>query len=100
MLLGGYVGNEQAEFGQKALRLPAKAAPEAAVRVVSRYASERELGEAFGTWLARVGGAREVAEGLRDLDEFPDPEDNPDFYVDYGETGPYEAEVGDSECAV
>ncbi len=100
MLLGGYVGNEQAEFGQKALRLPAKAAPEAAVRVVSRYATEREFGEAFGTWLARVGGAREVAEGLRDLDEFPDPEDNADFYVDYGETGPYEAEVGDSECAV
>jgi sulfite reductase beta subunit-like hemoprotein len=100
MLLGGYVGNEQAEFGQKALRLPAKAAPEAAVRVVSRYATEREFGEAFGTWLARVGGAREVAEGLRDLDEFPDPEDNADFYVDYDETGPYEAEVGDSECAV
>ncbi len=27
MLLGGYVGQEQAEFGDKALRLPAKAAP-------------------------------------------------------------------------
>ena len=100
MLLGGYVGNEQAEFGQKALRLPAKAAPEAAVRVVSRYATEREFGESFGTWLARVGGAGEVARDLADLDEFPTPEDNGDFYVDFGETGPYQAEVGDSECAV
>ena len=31
MLLGGHVGNERAEFGSKALRLPAKAAPAAAV---------------------------------------------------------------------
>ncbi|MCP4434361.1 MAG: nitrite/sulfite reductase [Actinomycetia bacterium] len=100
MLLGGYIGNEQAEFGRKALRLPAKSAPEAAVRVIGRYANEREVGEAFGTWLERVGGATTVAQGLSDLDVFPTPEDNEDFYVDYGETGPYEAEVGDSECAV
>ena len=99
MLLGGYIGNEQAEFGQKALRLPAKAAPEAVVRVVARYAAEREYGEAFGQWLQRAGGAKAVAEGLADLDEFPTPDDNPDFYVDYGETGPYEAVVGESECA-
>lgn len=100
MLLGGYVGEERIEFGAKALRLPAKAAPEAAVRVVGRYATERELGETFQGWLARVGGAAAVAEGLKDLDEFPTPEENPDFYVDYGETGPYVKSVGDSECAV
>ncbi len=100
MLLGGYVGDEKIEFGAKALRLPAKAAPEAAVRVVGRYAGERELGETFQAWLARVGGAKAVAEGLKDLDEFPTPETAPEFYVDYGETGPYEKELGESECAV
>ena len=46
-----------------------------------------------------MGGAPAVAEGLRDLDTFPAPEDGPDFYVDYDETGPYEVAVGDSECA-
>ncbi len=100
MLLGGYVGDERIEFGAKALRLPAKAAPEATVRVVGRYASEREFGETFQAWLARVGGASAVADGLRDLDEFPTPETGPEFYVDYGETGPYEKELGESECAV
>jgi len=100
MLLGGYVGEEQIEFGAKALRLPAKAAPQAVVRVVGRYAAEREFGESFQAWLARVGGAKEVAAGLKDLDEFPTPEVNPDFYVDFGETGPYEKAIGDSECAV
>ena len=99
MLLGGYVGEASIEFGQKALRVPAKNAPEAAVRVVRRYADEREAGEAFQSWLARAGGAKEVAKGLVDLDWFPTPDEGPDYYVDYDETGPYVAEVGDSECA-
>ena len=53
----------------------------------------------FTAWMARVGGASEVATGLADLDVFPTPAENPDFYVDYGETGPYIAEVGAGECA-
>ncbi len=100
MLLGGYVGQEQIEFGKTALRLPAKAAPEAAVRVIGRYSTEREFGEKFQTWLERSGGPKGVAEWLKDLDVFPTPEENEDFYVDFGETGPYEKEIGDSECAV
>jgi sulfite reductase beta subunit-like hemoprotein len=99
MLLGGYVGQAKIEFGQKALRLPAKNAPEAAVRVVRRFATEREAGETFRSWLDRAGGAMAVADDLRDLDQFPLPEDGPEYYVDYGETGPYVAETGDSECA-
>jgi len=99
MLLGGYVGQETIEFGRKALRLPARNAPEAAARVVRRYADEREAGEAFHRWLERVGGPSAVAEGLKDLDEFPTPEQGPEYYVDYDETGPYEAVIGDSECA-
>ncbi len=100
MLLGGYVGQEQIHFGQKALRVPAKAAPEAAARVIRRYASERAASETFQSWLARSGGAGVVAEALRDLDEVPLPDVAPDFFVDYGETGPFTGEVGDSECAV
>jgi len=99
MLLGGYVGQTQMHFGEKALRLPAKNAPEAAVRVVRRFADERSAGETFRGWLERSGGAKGVAEALKDLDQFPTPDEAPDFYVDYGETGPYVAEVGDSECA-
>ncbi len=100
MLLGGYVGQEQIHFGDKALRLPAKAAPQAVARVVRRFAEEREAGETFRVWLDKAGGAKKVSEGLRDLDEFPTPDDGPEFYVDYDETGPFTAEVGDSECAV
>ncbi|MFN3215361.1 MAG: nitrite/sulfite reductase [Acidimicrobiales bacterium] len=99
LLLGGYVGEEQIHFGEKALRVPAKNAAAAAVRVVGRFAAEREAGETFRSWLERSGGAKGVAEGLADLDHFPTPEEDPSFFVDYDETGPYEAAVGASECA-
>ena len=100
MLLGGYVGEEQIHFGEKALRVPAKAAPEAVARVVRRFAAERSAAETFQGWLARSGGAVAVADGLRDLDEIPLPDVAPDFFIDYDETGPFTGEVGESECAV
>jgi len=99
MLLGGYVGQEKIHFGDKALRLPARNAPEATVRVVRRFADERRAGESFRAWMDRAGGAKAIAAELKELDEFPTPEDGPEFYVDYDETGPYEAEVGVGECA-
>jgi sulfite reductase beta subunit-like hemoprotein len=99
MLLGGHLGEMQVEFGQKASKLPAKNAAEAVVRVVGRFADERNAGETFAQWLARSGGASAVGEQLKDLDEFPTPDANPDFYVDFDETGPYVAEVGEGECA-
>jgi sulfite reductase (ferredoxin) len=99
MLLGGYVGEEQIHFGEKALRLPAKNAAEGAVRVIRRFAGERQAGETFRGWLDRSGGAGAVGATLKELDAFPAFEDDPDFYIDFGETGPYVAEIGASECA-
>ena len=87
------------EFGQKALRLPAHNAPDAVVRVVGRFAAERAAGEDFRTWLDRVGGPEAADDGRCDLDHFPSPDEYPEYYVDFGETGPYVAEIGDSECA-
>ena len=72
MLLGGYVGQEQIYFGEKALRLPAKNAAEGAVRVIRQFADEREAGETFRGWLDRSGGAATIGaepEGARRLPE-------------------------------
>jgi len=99
MLLGGHVGQTEIQFGDKALRLPAKNVGKATVRVVGRFANERSAGETFTTWLDRVGGAKVVGAELKDLDEFPTPDESPDFYIDFGETGPFSAEVGEGECA-
>ena len=99
MLLGGFVGDDQIHFGDKALRLPAKTAPEAAAQVLRRFVDERNAGQSFRSWMDSVGGAREIAKGLKHLDEFPDPAVDPSFYVDFDEFAPYVAEVGQSECA-
>jgi sulfite reductase beta subunit-like hemoprotein len=97
--LGGRIGQMEVEFAAKTMRLPAKNAPEATVRLVRRFAGEREAGEEFGQWLDRIGGPPAVAADLKELDHFPAPDERPDFYVDYDETGPYVAEVGAGECA-
>src|SRR4029079_19696109 len=97
MLLGGHVGEMQIEFGDKASKLPAKSAPEAVVRIGGRFNEERQAREDFQHWLERAGGAKGVGQTLKDLDHFPTPEEGPEFFVDYGETGPYVAEIGDSE---
>jgi sulfite reductase (ferredoxin) len=99
MVLGGHVGDTQIEFAQRALRLPARAAAEATVRLVGRFAEERQAGELFAGWMERAGGAKALGNELKDLDAWPDPDEHPEFYVDFGETGPYVAEVGQGECA-
>ncbi len=99
LLLGGHLGDTAVTFGGKARRLPARACPEAVVRIVGRFAAERAAGESFPTWLERAGGPAALAGELADLDRFPAPGDDPTFYIDYDETGPYAAEVGLGECA-
>ncbi|MCU1498377.1 MAG: sulfite reductase, beta subunit (hemoprotein), partial [Acidimicrobiales bacterium] len=99
MLLGGYVGEEQVHFGERALRLPAKNAPEAAARVIRRFNGEREAGESFRGWMDRAGGVKAIGQDLKDLDVFPTFDEAPEYYTDYAETGPYVAETGASECA-
>jgi sulfite reductase beta subunit-like hemoprotein len=99
MLLGGYVGETKVHFGERALRVPAKAAADATVRVVRRFADERQAGESFRDWLDRSGGAKGLGADLKDLDVFPTPDEGPEFYVDYDETGPFSGEVGEGECA-
>lgn len=99
MLLGGHVGDARIEFGERATRLPAKNAPEAVVRVVRRFDAERTPGESFRAWMERVGGVATLGAELKELDRFPLPDEDPEFFVDYGETGPYAAVIGESECA-
>ena len=99
MYLGGRVGEMEVEFGTKALRVPAKRAADAVVNIVGRFAAERTAAEPFHSWLSRVGGAAALAAELKPLDEWPAPAEAPEFYTDYGEQGPYVAEVGAGECA-
>ena len=63
------------------------------------FVGEREAGETFRQWMDRAGGAKAIAATLKHLDEFPLPDEDPSYYVDYDEQGPYVADVGMGECA-
>src|SRR5207253_7252396 len=47
IMLGGRVGSAEIEFGRKTMRVPAKKAGEASVRLIGRVAAERSAGETF-----------------------------------------------------
>ena len=96
MLLGGHLGDMEIEFGEKAVKLPAKRARRsrrAGRRAVRRRARAPARRSRRGSTApaARPRSARPS----RTSTSSPTPEEAPDFYVDFDETGPYVAEVGD-----
>lgn len=99
LLLGGGLGAEAVQFGERVLRLPAKKAAQAVSRLVANFAEQREANETFQGWLQRSGGAAAVANTVKEFDMFETPDERPDLYVDYDETGPFSGEVGEGECA-
>ena len=100
MLLGGYVGQDQDPLRREG---PAPAGQErrrggrpGRAPLHRRARGRRDVPVVAGPRRRRQGASPPTS---RDLDEFPTPDDGPEFYVDYDETGPYVAEIGESECA-
>ena len=100
MLLGGYVGEMRDRVrreGAASCRPRRRPRPpcgsSAASPTSARPARRSATGSTAPAAPRRVGAD---AQGPRRL---PDARRGPDFYVDFDETGPYVAEIGDSECA-
>jgi len=98
ILLGGRPVEGGARFGKYVAKAPAKRTPSAVVSVVKRYTEERNPGEAFGTWVDRVG-PKEIGLGLAEFDEKRSKEAAPEDFQDWGETQPFQVILGTSECA-
>jgi sulfite reductase beta subunit-like hemoprotein len=97
---GNYDGGEIV-YGQRLkVRLPAKRVPEAVERWLRLYEAEREAGEPFNAFAARVGtgafedAVRELALpvefGLQTIEQF----------VDWERSAPFVVQRGEGECAV
>ncbi|MCL2418984.1 MAG: nitrite/sulfite reductase, partial [Conexibacteraceae bacterium] len=81
-------------------RLPAKRVPDAVERWIRFYESEREPGEEFNAFAARVG-AGAFEEQVRDLAmpvEFS--LENMNYFIDWTKNQPFQVERGEGECAV
>jgi sulfite reductase beta subunit-like hemoprotein len=99
--VGGQYEGGQVAMGQRLkVRLPAKRVPEAVERWVRLYESEREEGEAFNGFVARVGGEpfQEAVKELALPVEFN--VENMDHFIDWNRNELYQVVRGEGECAV
>ncbi len=105
LLLGGHMDAENSTYGTPMMRLPARRVPDAIIKLVQEYRTQRQNGEAFLDWLQRLdtpNGAlkRTIRALLSEFESLPQPEVSPELYVDWGqENGVFAVEIGEGECA-
>ena len=99
--IGGSYENGDVRFGDRLKsRLPAKRVPDAVERWVRFYESDREPGEEFNAFAARVGTAA-FEQRVKDLSmpvEFS--LENISYFIDWSKNQPFHVERGEGECAV
>jgi sulfite reductase beta subunit-like hemoprotein len=99
--LGGSHGEAGLKFGTRLkVRLPAKRVPDAVERWLRLYEAEREDGETFNAFVARVGEAR-FTDAVKDLAlpvEFGIETMN--SFIDWSRNVPFQVIRGEGECAV
>jgi sulfite reductase beta subunit-like hemoprotein len=99
--IGGSYENGEVRFGDRLKsRLPAKRVPDAVERWVRFYESDREPGEEFNAFAARMGTAA-FEQRVKDLSmpiEFS--LENINYFIDWSKNQPFHVERGEGECAV
>jgi ferredoxin-nitrite reductase/sulfite reductase (ferredoxin) len=100
LLIGGYVGKGEASMAKPVMKIAARRTPDAVVHLLDTYKRERNEGEPFRAWTARIG-VKGVKEVLTDFQDMPRFEDDPTQYVDWAATRLFDlSERGEGECAV
>src|SRR5215213_2698088 len=97
---GNYEGGEIAYGARLKVRLPAKRVPEAVERWLRKYEAEREDGEVFNDYAARVGTIA-FEDAVRDLAmpvEFG--LETMSHFIDWNRKVPFQVIRGEGECAV
>ena len=99
--IGGSYEQGEVRFGDRLKsRLPAKRVPEAVERWIRLYEADRETGEEFNAFAARVG-TQAFEECVKDLAmpvEFS--LENMNHFIDWSKNQPFEVVRGEGECAV
>lgn len=95
---GGIIGDEQVEFGSRALRVGAKRAPGVVVELVRKYIETRQAGEDFKAWVKR-NGVKALATSVEEIAAIRPYSEEPDDYVDWDELEQFQVQIGRGECA-
>lgn len=99
VLLGGQWSENAAHYGLAIGAVPSKRIPDVVDRFVARYLSERERGETFRAFTARIG-KRAAKEMIEDLMQVPDHAAAPEVYRDWADFREFTiGDLGKGECA-
>jgi sulfite reductase (NADPH) hemoprotein beta-component len=98
VMVGGGAGEDGAQFGRLAAKVPARRVPAAVERLIALYRAEREPGESAREFLARVEVSR-VKQALADLEALSEADALPEDYVDLGEDHTFQLEAMEGECS-
>jgi sulfite reductase (ferredoxin) len=99
LVVGGQWSGNGASYGLAVGAFPAKRIPQVVDRLTKLWIDSREDGESIQSFIQRVGRAA-VRAHLDDLRAVPAYEDDPSFYVDWGDAREYTiGDMGVGECA-
>lgn len=96
LLGGGVLGDGQAQFTQKVIKIPSKRGPEALRRILDDYEAHGEAGEYFHAYFTRQGKKYFYAL-LKDLADAQTL--TPEEFIDWGKADNFVPEIGVGECA-
>lgn len=100
LFLGGGFYGDDTRLAMPIGKVPTRNAPEVVTRLLEMYENDKENGEHFDFYVKRLGS--KVIKGiLKEYNDIPSYEDNPDFYKDWGhEENKFELQQGiKGECA-
>jgi sulfite reductase (ferredoxin) len=116
MLFGGSAG-EAGELGKAVMRVPAKKVIDTTLKIIELYKNERAVADAAGDhdhhetlhqWIIRlikgqgsgsIKNLEDMKAALEQVIQLPSPQQNPDFYRDYGSDSHFTAKTARGECA-
>ncbi len=99
VVLGGRWRENAGSYGLAIGAVPSKRIPEVVDAITTRFVAEREEGESFQDWIARLG-KKELGALIGELKTIPSPEEDPTLYIDWGDARVFTmGDIGIGECA-
>jgi sulfite reductase (ferredoxin) len=109
MMFGGRDG-EEGMLGRTVMRVPAKRVISTIIKIIEIYRQERSANESLTKWIGKfINGAINDTGQIKNLDDIkkalmqtislPNPSDDPESYMDYGNDIKFSAKTAKGECA-
>ena len=109
MMFGGRDG-EEGMLGRTVMRVPAKRVISTIIKIIEIYRQERSANESLTKWIGKlINGAINNTGEIKNVDDIkkalmqtislPNPNDDPESYMDYGNDTKFSAKTAKGECA-